>query len=252
MLSVILTLFALLLLIPYVGWGIYVLRRKLIFHEDFHRSVQWGTLVGVILFLVIEMKIVQVPLGAQSGLYTLTTLALLMSTTALYGHLFVSMFSQLIVDIIHPPVEQPAERPDFAAAEALEEIGDYTGALNEYMVIARIFPRDVDPIVKIAETHLELNDIDEAVRYFEMGLKKIDEPQHALGITNRLFGLYHGILNSGDKAKDVLNRYLDRFPESEYADSVRGRLERLDAIPEPKPFKSVTDLLEPPPSDLLR
>ena len=61
-----------------------------------------------------------------------------------------------------------------------------------------------------------IDDIDEAVRYFEMGLKKIDEPQHALGVTNRLFGLYHGILNSSDDAKDVLNRYADRFPDSEF------------------------------------
>lgn len=251
MLSVILSVLASLLLIPYVGWGVYVLRRQLIHHDELPRPVQWATLLGVLGFHIIELMVIRVPMGSESGLYLLTTLALVMSTTALYGHLFVSMFSQLIVDLIHPSTDHPVDHADFSAAEALEEVGDYQGALNEYTVMARMFPRDPEPILKVAETHLELDQIEEAIRFFEMGLKKVEEPQRALGVTNRLFGIYNGIQQSKDDARDVLKRYLERFPDSEFSESVQNRLERLDTKPIAKPFKSVTDLLEPPSSDLL-
>jgi hypothetical protein len=239
-----------LLLIPFVGWGIYILRIQLKYREDLRRNAQIATVIGVLIFLTIEISIMQVSLGARSGMYILSVLALLMSTAALYGHLFVSIASQLIVNVIYPNDEIVVERPDFAAAEALEEIGDHAGALNEYLVMGRLFPKDPETVIKIGEAHLELDHIDDAAMYFERAFTQVGDAESGIRITNRLVSIYKGIQEDPDHAKEVLHRYLEKYPESKFDDSVQRRLRQLE--PKKKiPFKSVTDLLEPPPSDLL-
>lgn len=243
---------AIALLIPFVAWGIYILRLQLTFREELKPTTKRVTVAGVIIFFAIELNLLPVLLGANPLYYFMTTLALILSTAALYGHLFVSIASQMAVDMIHPPHEHQPETPDFAPAEALEEIGDYQGALNEYLVIARIFPKDPDPVLKIADTYILLDDFDNAVRFFEKGLAAIGSPDRAVRITNRLSGIYNRQLNQPEDAKRILGEFLERFPDSEHRDNVQTKLDRMSQKKKPpQTFKSATGLLEPPPSDLL-
>ncbi len=243
---------AIALIIPFVAWGIYILRLQLTYREELETTAKWATIAGVIIFFIIELSLLRVSLGTKSIVYFLTTLALILSTAALYGHLFVSIASQMAVDIIHPPQEHEPDAPDFAPAEALEEVGDYKGALNEYLVIARIFPNDPDPVLKIADTYIHLDDLDEAVRFFEKGLSAVASPDRAIRITNRLSGIYNKQLNRPEEAKRILEEYLDRFPDSEHGANIQTRIEKISKRKtQPKVFKSATGLLEPPPTDLL-
>lgn len=250
--SLLSTFIAVALLLPFVSWGIYILRLQLTYREELETTAKWMTVAGVVIFFIIELNLLRVSLGTNSIDYFMTTLALILSTAALYGHLFVSIASQMAVDIIHPPQDHEPDTPDFAPAEALEEVGDYEGALNEYLVIARIFPKDPDPILKIADTYLLLDDLEQAIHFFEKGLAAVAAPDRAMRIANRLSAIYNRQLHKPEEAKRVLNDFLDRFPDSEHADNIHSRLKKMgEEKIEPQAFKSATGLLEPPPPDLL-
>ena len=251
MFSILMTGMAGLLWIPFVGWGVYVLRLQYKFHEELRPTTKWVTAVAVLLFVAVELSTAQVQMRHSPGLFMLTMLALLASTTALYGHLFVSMASQLLVDMIHPDQDVAIDQPDYAAAEALEQVGDYEGALSEYLVMARIFPGETDCVLKVAEAFLKVDKSDQAVIYFEKALARTGQDESAFRVTNRLSGVYQRNLDQPDEAKEVLHRFIERFPHSSYVESAERRLRMMEPSAAPKPFKSVTDLLEPPPSDLL-
>ena len=251
MFSFLMTGVAGLLWIPFIVWGVYVLRLQYKFHEELHTSTKRITAAAVFLFIMFELRTAQVTMQNSPGLFILTVLALLASTTALYGHMFVSMASQMMVDMIHPNQDVAIEQPDYASAEALEEVGDLEGALSEYLVMARIFPRETECILKVAEAYLKLDRVDEAVKYFERALEKSGHDESAYRVTNRLSGIYQRIQDKPDEAKEVLHKFIDRFPKSSYVESAQRKLRMMEPAAAPKPFKSVSDLLEPPPTDLL-
>ncbi len=237
-----------------MGWGIYILRLQFTFREELEAQFKWFTVAGVLIFLVTELFILRLWMGTSSGYYAFTTLALMLTTAALYGHLFVSIASQMAVDIIHPPDEHEPDVPDFSPAEALEQVGDYDGALKEYLVIGRIFPKDPDPVLRLAETYMHIDEKEKAAKYFERGLDLIAEPIRAQRVTNRLFGIYTRELEQPDKAKAILENFLQRYTGSEECAAIERRLKQLE---EPKEesevFQSTTGMLEsmePPSVDL--
>jgi hypothetical protein len=249
--SFISTFIAVALLVPFFGWGIYILRLQLIFREELESFAKWTTVVGVFVFFILEMKLLRVSLGGDSSYYIITTLALLLSTTALYGHLLVSIASQMAVDMIHPPQEHDVDAPEFSQAEALEEVGDYKGALNEYLVMARSFPCDPEPIVKIADTYEALGEVENVVLYLEKALAVIGTPDHAVRVTHRLSSIYNREMAQPEEAIRVLVDFVERYPTSENTDKVQAKIDRLsEKEPEPEEFKSVTGMLEAPPVDL--
>ncbi|NTV80676.1 MAG: hypothetical protein HGA24_04550, partial [Candidatus Aminicenantes bacterium] len=52
-----------------------------------------------------------------------------------------------------PGERSKTHEPQYAPAEALERDEDYDGALREYMVIARIFPKDPTALLRIVNRH---------------------------------------------------------------------------------------------------
>ena len=241
------------LLIPYLLWGIYILRLQFTYREELEAKMKWSTISGVLAFFFIELFVLRKWIGADSTTYLFTTMGLMLSTAALYGHLAVSIASQMVVDFIHPPDDHESHTPDFAPAEALEEIGDYNGALQEYLVIGRIFPKDPDPLLRLADTYMHIDDPENAVIYYEKGVALVLESERALRITNRLFGIYTTTLEQDEAAKEALHQFLKRFPDSEECASAQRRLNQLDKPKkkENEVFQSVTGMLEAPPNDLL-
>jgi tetratricopeptide repeat protein len=215
---------ALLLLIPYVGWGVHLLRLRLRYHEEINPTIEVFTLLGVVVLLSFEFKVFGFWLRDLPVAHIFTILGLLVSAVALYGQSAVSLISMALVDLIMPTGPSSDSEPRFGPAEALERQGDYQGAVQEYMVIARLFPRDPRPPLRIADNLVKVGRSEEAARWFERALKRLTSPGKSLPVVNRLAEIYLRQLNRPEDAVRVLEAYLSRYPDAEYADAVRTRL----------------------------
>ena len=218
-----------LMVIPFFGWGIYTLRLRFRYHEDIHMAVEAVTLAAVAIFYAIEIYLLREYIGRFQVFYVFAVLGLVVSGSALYGPMGASLLSQLVVDTIAPGERSKTQEPRFAPAEALERENDYEGALREYMVIARIFPREPALHVRIADAYMMLSKPEEAVQWFERALRYIESPEKSLQVTNRLCEIYSRQLGRREEAGRLLEAYLEKYPEGEYAASVRERLKRLEA-----------------------
>ncbi len=219
-----------LLMAPFLAWGIYTLRERYVLHGEIPRRVELATLGGVLAFYIVQLLLIRLWIGGVEVLYIFTLLSLLVASTALYGPMLVSVASQAVVNLIHPPREDYSHTPHFGPAEALEEVGDFDGALREYMVMARIFPKHAEAALRTGHAFAELERYDEAVEALERGLAMLDEPGRALMITNRLSDVYLRQLDREEDARRVLTAYLRRFPDASHVKSVKSKLDRISNL----------------------
>ena len=240
--------FSMLLLAPYLGWGLYALRMRYLFHEELPPLVEIATLVALLAFFGIELLVLDRWLAADPVVYLFTVLAFVISGTALYGHVFISVVSRILVDTVLPNDDLNTAGPRFGPAEELERRGDFEGALQEYLVIARIYPKDPATSLRVANVYAELKQPAESAHWFERAMVRVDDPDRALSIVNRLCGFYDGDLGRPEDAIRTLEGFLDKFPKSEYSDRVRLRLVRRKQAPAPSAREE--DL--PPSPNLLR
>jgi len=215
------------LMIPFLAWGIFLLRERYLLHHELPLRVEVYSLIGVIGFLSVQLILIRVWMGDVSAFYAFTALSLAAASTALYGPTLVSVVSQEIVNLMHPPHDQRSEEPNFSLAEGLEARGDHEGALREYMVMARIFPKDAETAFRVGHVLIELERFDDAAASLERGLHQSTDPERALLATNRLSDLYRDRLGKADDAARTLQAYLDRYGDSARAELVTRKLERL-------------------------
>ncbi|PCJ65085.1 MAG: hypothetical protein COA73_02910 [Candidatus Hydrogenedentota bacterium] len=242
---------SLLLLIPYIGWGVYTLRLRYVYHEELETLWEGCTLVLVGLFCGIEILLLRSLSGDSVAYYLFSVLGIFSATAALYGPMLVSLAAHMVVEMIHPDRLEDDTSPNFGPAESLEEMGDWEGALLEYTVFARIFPKNPEPVLKMADMMMELDRLENAARMFERGLFLLDDENREWKIINRLAGLYENQMDNPKEAIRVLNIHIDFYPESEIVDTIEQRIERLRNKEAHPPIHSRSELLEPPPSDLL-
>lgn len=219
--------FWVLFLVPYVGWGLYTLRLRYRYHEELPLGTEAITVGVILIFYLVELYLLKWSLAAVPVFMIFAMLGLFVSGAALYGPLGVSFFSRLLVDLVMPAERSKTREPRYAPAEALERDCDYGGALNEYLVIARVFPRDATVLTRIGELHMKLEQPEEAVRWFERALVCIDSAEKSLNVTNRICTIYTRQLQSPHDTQRLLAEYIDKFPDTPYAVSVRERLARL-------------------------
>ncbi len=212
------------LMVPFFAWGVYTLRARYQYHEELHRAAEWLTILGVMAFFTIEMSLLRTWMYDRPGMFILTGLALTVSMAALYGHIMISLASSVFVDALMPSMNPDAQSPQFGPAEALERLGDYEGAVQEYLVIARIFPKDSETCVRIGNGLAKLERYEEAVKAFGRGFKLAKAEEDALSIANRIHVLYKDRLNNPQEARKILERFLDRYPQSPRTDSVIRRI----------------------------
>ncbi|NIA15057.1 MAG: hypothetical protein GWP08_13375 [Nitrospiraceae bacterium] len=216
------------ILIPYFAWGIHTLRIRYVYHHEIPAPVQAMTLAAVAVFYAVESFLLRAFMAHMPVLFMFSILGLVVSGAALYGQMVISLCSQVLVDFVMPKARSGTREPRYAPAEALEREGDYEGALQEYLVIARIFPKESTAQVRIGGLYARLGQPEEAARWFECVLDRIDSAEKCLQVVNRLSRLYLRDLERRGDAARVLERYLERFPDAEYAQSVRERLQRLE------------------------
>lgn len=239
---------SLLFMAPYFAWGLYTLRLRYLKHEELSPKTEALTVAAVVALIAFEMYSLRGLAKDWPLLYVFSSLGLLVSAVALYGHMLVSLISRVFVDALMPAEDQGADMPQFGPVDALEHLGDYEGALQECYVIARLFPREPSVAVRIGDLQCKLDQPEEAVGWFERALPYIYDSEAALRVTNRLADIYQRELGRKSDTVRVLEGYVKRFPKSERIETVRARIERLTG-PEPVPRDTVSIVLEIPPVD---
>jgi len=222
-----------LLMLPFFGWGVHLLRQRYLLHREILMRVEVYSLLGVLAFQMIQLTLIRVWMGEVGAFYAFTALSLAAASTALYGPTLISVVSQEIVNLMHPPHENRNDEPNFNLAEGLESRGDLEGALREYMVTARIFPKDSETAFRVGHVLIELQRHEDAAHSFERGLHQSADPERALLATNRLSDLYKERLARPDDAARTLQAYLDRYGDSPRAELVSRKLARLRSAASP-------------------
>jgi tetratricopeptide (TPR) repeat protein len=234
------------LTLPYLAWGVYTLRIKFRYQEEFSLKVEAITLAAVAIFFMVELQVLRVWLINAPLVFLFAALGLFVSGTALYGPMLVSFASQLLVNSLMPTHHEEDPAPDFAPVDALERVGDHDAALQECLVIARVFPKDADVRLRVAHNMTELDRYEESTQWFESALERLSDPTQGLRVSNRLSDIYNRRLDRAEDARKVLERYLEKYPDSERSETVRQRIERLSKPVEMKGGAPTLPQAEPP------
>lgn len=217
------------LLVPFVGGGVYSLSRRFGHHEEWPMTVEAAILAAVAFFFALEVALLRLSLPQNPVFLMFSVLGLAAAGAALYGHVLVSLASRLVVGVVSYDDDRHADRPRYGPAESLERQGAHEDALQEYLVLARIYPREAEIYARIAEIHLRLKQPDEAAVWWRRALKYAANAGDVMAFTNRLCETHERHLKDIQGAKQVLIAYLTRYPDSPDAAVVRGRLERLSS-----------------------
>ena len=118
-----------LMFIPYFVWGVHLLRQRLGEEsEEIKPIIELSTLLGVVVFFACQNLLLKVWLENAPWKRLVATSALAVSGVALYGHIVLSLLSQLVVDILMPAGKTDIQEPRYGSAQAFEEAGDFEGA----------------------------------------------------------------------------------------------------------------------------
>ena len=216
-----------LLLIPYLLWGIYLLRQRLAYEVELDRTVETFTVVFLALFFIFEFTLIRMWLEKDVVSLVFATLALAVSAFALYGPLLMSFGSHLLVDILMPSGRYNPSAPRYGAAEGFELRGDFEGAAREFISIARQFPKERRAPLRAGDNLMKVGRPEVAAPWFEAALEMLTDAEEALTVANRLSEIYSRELQQDEEAREVLEEFIQRFPESSYAESVRRRIEQM-------------------------
>lgn len=229
------------LLVPFFGWGIYLLRRRYLYYEESTARLEVATAAFIGVFFWIESLVLRQALSGQLLLHLAAILGLSVAGFALYAHVVISLISRLVVDMVAPGDDEAVDHPRFGPVEALEREGDYEGALQEYLVLARIYPRNVEVLSRTASMQNLCGNPETAAEWFVRARKRASRPDDALGVVNQLCQLYERELDQPEKSDHYLARFIRDFPDSPDVPIVRDRLNRRSD----KQDWSVSDFLDP-------
>lgn len=237
-------------MVPFFGWGLYTLNIRYRKHEEFHAKAEIITLASVVATLLICFWLLHASFSDDQLTYIFSDLGLVVAATALYGHMLVSLISQVFVDFFVPP-HRDDHAPQLNHAEGLARVGDYEGALAEVFVNARIFPKDPTVAARAGDYLSELQRFEEAAQWFDRALDYSDNSESALAVANRLTEICSHRLSDPARAELALKRYLIRFPEAPRKDSVLRRIESMrepvvsvNAAPLPQRTLDIPDIDE--------
>lgn len=215
------------LLLPYVAWGVYNLRRKFRFRDDISPAVEACTLVAITVYLALEIEALEYALSDTPPYLIFAVLGLLVSATALYGHMAVSLLTYLLVDFFMPGPGSNIDHPRMGPEEELERRKDYLGALEGYLVLARIYPRDITICLRIANNLIRLGRASEAPAWLERALSFCADAEQGLPVVNRLCEVLEHELGRPEDARNALHLFLERFPNTSEAAEIREHIERV-------------------------
>lgn len=237
---------AFILLLPYFGWGIYALRLRYQYHEELSLVTEAVTLLGLMAFYYLEFLLLREALEGNRVQFMVAVLGLITSGAALYGHMAISFTSRLIVEAVVPGPDTRDDRPRLGPAEALERQKDYEGALQEYYVIARTYPKDATVHLRIAHLQVQLGRPEEALPWLDRADKWASSEAQALAVANRRAEVLERQLGRLEGARAALQAFVERYPASREAEALRARIEGIGKAA-PGPDTSVLAALDAAP-----
>ncbi|MBN2307391.1 MAG: hypothetical protein JXR94_00380 [Candidatus Hydrogenedentes bacterium] len=220
-----------LLLIPYLLWGVYLLRHRLSVTAEIGPRVEAATLGALVIFFMFEFSLLKAWLGNDPLRLILASLGLIGSGMALYGPMAVSFSSYVFTELLMPRGYWASDEPRYGVAEGLEQIGDFEGAAREYIALGNMFPKQARAALRAGDNLMKVGREEAAAEWFERGIANLNSPDEALPVVNRLAELYSRKLERPEDARRVLEAYVERYPDGEYAESVRARVQRLGGAP---------------------
>ena len=201
-------------LLVFVLFGVWSLQQRFRRYEEWALRTQAMVLLAVFAFYTLEIKALRLMLVGEPVYFMFALLGLAAAGFALYGHILVSLLSRLMVEAVVP--DNPAHYgiPRLGPAEILEHDEDWEGALNEYYVLARVYPNNALIYGRIANNLLRLERPGEAVRWLERSLEATDQPRDALVLLRRLWDT-HAQLGEHQQAREAVLAFTRRFPDFE-------------------------------------
>lgn len=201
-------------LFAFVFFGVWSLRQRFRRYEEWAVRTQAVVLLAVFAFYTVEIKALHLLLVGEPVYFIFSLLGLLVAGLALYGHILVSLLSRLMVEMVLPDNPEKYHVPRLGPAEFLEHEQDWEGALNEYYVLARVYPGNALVYGRIANNLLRLERPAEAVKWLEKSLEASAKPKDALVVLRRLWDTCSE-LDEHQKAKEAVLAFTRRFPDFE-------------------------------------
>lgn len=230
------------LLVPYFVWGIYALQLRYLRHYDWPMHIEAASLGALMLFYAMAFPVLRLYLSETPAAMMFAMLGLLASGFALYGHMAISLTAKLVVDSVTHSGEVAASSPRLGPAEALERQRDYDGAYNEYLVLARMYPHDVQVKVRLADVLLKLDRKQEAAEWFERVMKKCDSRDTFSLAATRLAELAERELGDVARARKGLQQYLAAFPSAPDREAMEARMASLGVVVEKRAASELESL----------
>ncbi len=214
----------------FVAVGVWSLYTRFQRQEEWSLRVQIIVLMAVGLFYLVEATMLRIVLRDNVIHFIFALLGLLVAGLALYGHILVSVVSRLLVELLIPDNPANAATPRLGPAEALERQQDWEGALNEYYVLARIYPDNPLLYIRVANNLIRLNRDAEAVAWFERAITCMDLPENNLAVVRRLCDTLES-LDQPEKAHEALRAFAERFAGHEAGKAISEMLKGADNTP---------------------
>lgn len=207
-------------------WGVSLLYQKWIKNYDYPFWLDLLSLIIMFTILGIELLQLRDWLRNYTLLYILSVLGLFITVSALYSHSFISLTTLVFLSIIHPGEESAPDVPRFGPAEILERENDWRGALNEYFVLARIYPHHPSVHIRIANAYVKLNQPKESLQWLKKALHYLKKEEDIYLIIARYCDIAHDI-GDIDSAMEIIGYYLKQYPNSPHSKSILERKKRM-------------------------
>lgn len=215
-------------MIVFVLFGVWSLRQRFRRYEEWALRTQVVVLLAVFAFYTLEIKALRLLLVGEPVYFMFALLGLAAAGFALYGHILVSLLSRLMVEAVIPDNPSRYDVPRLGPAEILEHEEDWAGALNEYYVLARVYPGNAQIYGRIANNLIRLERHGEAVKWLERSIEATDQPRDALVVLRRLWDT-HAALGEHQQAKKAVLAFTRRFPDFEASAMLLSQLGMEDA-----------------------
>ncbi|GEM_PF-1269421 len=207
-------------------WGVYLLYRKWI--KNYEYPFWLDLLSLIIMFAILGIELLQLKEWLRNSpiLYVLSALGLFITASALYSQSLISLITIIFVSIIQPGEESAPDIPRFGPAEILERKNDLRGALNEYFVLARIYPHHPSVHLRIANVYMKMKQPEEALHWLKKSLQYLRKEEDTYLIVARYCDIAHEI-GDKDSMTEILDNFLKQYPESTHSQSILERKKQI-------------------------
>ncbi len=207
-------------------WGVFLAYKRWIRRYEIP---YWLDLLSLILmFIILGIELVQLRDWLRNFplLYILTGLGLFIFASALYSQSLISILTTVFMSVIHPGEESAPDIPRFGPAEILERQGDWKGALNEYYILARIYPHHPSVHLRIANAYVKLNQPEEALLWLKKSLKYLKREEDLYLIVARFCDIAHDIQDV-KSYYEMIDYFSKLYPDSPHTQSILERKKRI-------------------------